>query len=246
MNLWDADLEPTDVPDPVWLLKADPAIIYLGSVYHCVACVGAILILVILWVAMPWYIFLGVKKDMTLFEVGKLQRSLSDAAAVLSRSIDVEVDEEVLDTKANQAARKHLMEQSELMFSPMYTSVKEDVMHWWFFVDIAKKGLVSLLVAVGENDPNSQWKGYIFLVISAFVVIHGSVDPSPNRTSDCFELSTSVLVLLILYLSVSHARKDSLESLLLIAFLVLVCKHHESATTSRQYNPRISSAVTKT
>jgi len=166
--------DPVDVADPVWLLQAEPSLVYLGTIEHRVAFAYAALSLVLICIAVPTYIVIGMKGDMEKFKVTRLQKTLSKTARVLARSIDLEIDKRsTAAEKASKTARGALLEQKDLLFSPMYGKVNEDVMRWWFAVDLVKKLLVSVVVAFGENGLY-DYKSTIFLIICGYVVLHST------------------------------------------------------------------------
>jgi hypothetical protein len=102
---------------------------------------------------------------------------------------------------AHMQVRSHLVGRSNLKFSPVYGKFNTHVMSWWFMCDLAKKLLVNVVFAIGQDAENSLWKFHVFLIIGAYIIMHAVFNPSPGRTSNLFEMSASVMILIILYTS---------------------------------------------
>jgi hypothetical protein len=140
----------------------------------------------------------------------------------LTRSVDLEIDTgSAAAEKASQIARATLLEQKDLLFSPIYGKVNEDVMRWWFAVDLAKKFLVSVAVAFGENGL-SDHKSEVFLIIGTYVVLYSTYSPSPSPTENFFEMTSSVCIMVMIYWSSVSELKDRLQNVLATMMVVLV------------------------
>lgn len=212
----------TDVTtDPVWLLKADPSIVFLGSASHCVAVAWALLTLCCHLAALP-IIRRGINREKTKIDtVRRLTRSLSDAVITMRESIDLEANKSV-DGNAAKVVRNHFLQQKQNKFTPFYGEYNEGVRNWWFMVDLLKKLLISLAFTFGENMPESLWKPYVFFIIGAYVVLHSVFDPCPTLATNFFESFTSICVMLMLYMTSIPEFKDNLQNLLAALLITIV------------------------
>jgi hypothetical protein len=131
-----------------------------------------------------------------------------------------------LDENAQIQIRTHLVGRSGLRFSPVYGKFNANVMSWWFAVDLTKKLLVNVVFAIGQDKEHSMWKFHVFLIIGASIVMHTVYNPSPGRTSNLFEMSASIMILIVLYTSsISDFRQENtLQAILafLLGLMVLL------------------------
>jgi hypothetical protein len=193
--------------DPVWLLKVDPAVVFLGSTAHRVAVAWATIFLCLNLVVMPILIKRGINGERTdASKVRRLGRMLSDASDRMRASIDAEqtkpkgknsaLDDEEL---AHEAVRQHYVSQKRNLYTPMYACYSGAMQEWWFLIDFSKKVSVSLAFAIGQHKPDSLWKAHVFLIIAIYGVLHTVYRPCPNLASNCFESASLACVLLMLY-----------------------------------------------